>query len=83
MGPAPGADPGGRLRSAPAASLGTLRVLVVEFDLFDSVGGGQTAYRRLIAANPHIDFYYLGVEEKPRTPPGGARAGNRDANPWD
>jgi glycosyltransferase involved in cell wall biosynthesis len=36
-----------------------MRVLIAGFDLFQSVGGGQTFYRGVIEKNPGIDFYYL------------------------
>lgn len=41
-----------------------MKVLIAEFDLFHNIGGGQTFYRRLIETNPHIEFYYLIIEEK-------------------
>jgi glycosyltransferase involved in cell wall biosynthesis len=40
-----------------------LRVLIADFDLFSTVGGGQTFYRAVIEKNPEIDFYYLSVNE--------------------
>jgi len=40
-----------------------MKVLIAEFDLFHHVGGGQTAYRRLIETNPAIKFWYLGRDE--------------------
>jgi len=40
-----------------------MKVLLVEYDLYKSVGGGQTVYRRLIESNPAIEFYYLGRSE--------------------
>ena len=40
-----------------------MNVLLLEYDLYKSVGGGQTVYRRLIASNPDIQFYYLGRKE--------------------
>jgi len=36
-----------------------MRVLLGAFDLFSTVGGGQTFYRNLIRCNPDIDFYFL------------------------
>jgi len=36
-----------------------LRVLIADFDLFSTVGGGQTFYRAIIEKNPEIDFHYL------------------------
>jgi glycosyltransferase involved in cell wall biosynthesis len=41
-----------------------MKVFIVEFDLYKNVGGGQTAYRRLIETNPNIEFWYLGLDEK-------------------
>jgi glycosyltransferase involved in cell wall biosynthesis len=41
----------------------SLKVLLVEFDLFRSVGGGQTVYKRLIQCNPEVTFYYFGIHE--------------------
>ena len=40
-----------------------MNVLLVEYDLYKSVGGGQTVYKRLIASNPGTNFYYLGRTE--------------------
>jgi len=37
----------------------SLKVLIADFDLFSSIGGGQTFYRNIVEKNPHIDFYYL------------------------
>ncbi len=34
-------------------------VLIIEVDLFRSVGGGQTVYAALIKGRPDLDFYYL------------------------
>lgn len=36
-----------------------MRVLLVATDLYRTVGGGQTVYRKLISANPEIEFVYL------------------------
>lgn len=36
-----------------------MRVLIVEWDLFRTTGGGQSVYRALIERNPDIEFYYL------------------------
>ncbi|HMO20462.1 MAG TPA: glycosyltransferase, partial [Candidatus Melainabacteria bacterium] len=44
-----------------------MRVLISEFDLYQSVGGGQTVYRRLIETFAEIHFYYLIKEEKDNT----------------
>ncbi|MBD2436139.1 glycosyltransferase [Nostoc sp. FACHB-110] len=40
-----------------------MKVLIVDFDLFKKVGGGQTFYRSLIEKNSHIEFYYFIVSE--------------------
>jgi glycosyltransferase involved in cell wall biosynthesis len=45
-----------------------VKVFIAETDLFQETGGGQAVYRRLIAAHPEIEFYYLGVEERAATP---------------
>ena len=34
------------------------RVLIMDFDFFSTVGGGQTFYRRLIERHPGTDFFY-------------------------
>lgn len=44
-----------------------MKVLIADFDLFLKIGGGQTFYRSLIEKNPHIDFYYLRVDESSDT----------------
>jgi glycosyltransferase involved in cell wall biosynthesis len=36
-----------------------MRVFLAAFDLFSTVGGGQTFYRSVIQANPGIEFAYL------------------------
>lgn len=41
-----------------------MKVLIADFDLYKKIGGGQTAYRKLIESNPDIDFYYLVENEK-------------------
>lgn len=41
-----------------------MKIFIAEFDLFESVGGGQTFYRNLIINNPHLQFYYLINQEK-------------------
>jgi glycosyltransferase involved in cell wall biosynthesis len=51
-----------------------MKVFVVEFDLYQNIGGGQTAYRRLIETNPDIEFHYLGWNETAEAPrPANAR----------
>ncbi len=49
-----------------------MRVLIAGFDLFRSVGGGQTFYRGIIEANPQIEFAYL----RDREPENAARPAN-------
>ena len=34
------------------------RVLIADFDIFTSIGGGQVFYRRVAERNPSLDFYY-------------------------
>lgn len=34
------------------------RVLILDFDFFTSVGGGQVFYRRVVERHPHINFFY-------------------------
>jgi len=48
----------GVLLNPRAASIDRLRVLIVDFDLYTAVGGGQTFYRRLIERHAAIDFFY-------------------------
>jgi glycosyltransferase involved in cell wall biosynthesis len=36
-----------------------MNVLIGDFDLYNSVGGGQTVYRRLIETNSHLNFHYF------------------------
>jgi|GEM_PF-1085475 len=40
-----------------------MRVLITDFDLFGSVGGGQTYYRRIFERNPQIEFFYFRIVE--------------------
>ncbi|MDZ4783749.1 MAG: glycosyltransferase [Planctomycetia bacterium] len=40
-----------------------MRVLIADFDLFKTVGGGQTFYRSIIQKNPGIQFFYLSRHE--------------------
>ena len=54
-----------------------MKVLLVVRDLYRSVGGGQTVYRKLIEATPQIDFYYLREHEAATA----ARAANAHAIP--
>ena len=48
-----------------------MRVLIVTPDIYGKVGGGETVYRKLIAANPDIEFVYFRRHEltgAPRPP---------------
>jgi len=54
----------GITREMPAATTGTgagfgRRILILDSDLYRSVGGGQSAYQRLIALHPNDTFYYF------------------------
>ena len=35
-----------------------MRVLIVDFDFFTAVGGGQTFYRRVVERHPEMQFLY-------------------------
>jgi glycosyltransferase involved in cell wall biosynthesis len=50
----------------PAA--GGRHVLLLDWDLFGRVGGGQSVYRRLIGARPGDTFYYFRRDEHPAAP---------------
>ena len=43
-------------------------VLIIEVDLFRSIGGGQTVYGALVRQRPDLDFYYLRRTEQPDAP---------------
>lgn len=43
-------------------------ILLLEIDLYTKVGGGQSAYRRLIALRPGDRFYYFREHEAPDAP---------------
>lgn len=61
------AEPAGA--TAPETQLRTGRhILLLEFDLFATVGGGQTTYRRLIALRPDDTFYYFRKSEAADAP---------------
>lgn len=34
------------------------RILILDFDFFQAIGGGQTFYRRMIERHPEIEFHY-------------------------
>jgi len=45
-----------------------MRVLIIALDIYAKVGGGETVYRKLIAANPGIEFVYFRRHELPGAP---------------
>jgi glycosyltransferase involved in cell wall biosynthesis len=52
--------------SAPSRAKAFKRtVLILAPDLFAEIGGGQTAYRAIIAGTPDTLYYYFRVNEKP------------------
>jgi glycosyltransferase involved in cell wall biosynthesis len=55
-----------------------MNVLLADFDLYDSVGGGQTVYKRLIETNREIRFYYFGRKEATSA----LRPANATMVPW-
>ena len=55
-----------------------MNALLLEYDLYKSVGGGQTVYKRLIASNPGVHFFYLGRSEAPNA----ARPANATVVPF-
>ncbi len=36
-----------------------MKILLITTDLYKSIGGGQTVYKKIIEANPNLDFYYF------------------------
>ncbi len=36
-----------------------MKVLLIVKDLFSSIGGGQTVYRKIVESTPDVDFYYF------------------------
>lgn len=40
-----------------------MRILLCDFDLYSTVGGGQSFYRSIIEKNPEIDFFYFAIHE--------------------
>ena len=46
------------------------KVLIIEFDLFSSVGGGQTVYQNIVRRRPDDTFYYFtdSVDPQPLQP---------------
>lgn len=62
-----------------AASSTRKTVLILDFDLYKSIGGGQTVYCRLIEENPTWQFFYFIDKELPDA----IRPGNTTAIPYD
>ena len=63
------------MHEATASSLATMiplragrHVLLLEFDLFANIGGGQSAYRRIMALRPDDTFYYFRDRERADAP---------------
>lgn len=54
------------------------RVLILDFDFFTTIGGGQVLYRRIVERNPSMDFFYpsFGADLRRR------RAGELPANAY-
>ena len=40
-----------------------MKVLLIVTDLYNTVGGGQTVYKKIIEAAPNVQFYYFRVNE--------------------
>ncbi len=55
-----------------------MRVLIADFDLFKSVGGGQTFYRSIIQKHPGLQFFYFSRTEPLDAP----RPSNAQAIPF-
>ena len=45
-----------------------MKVLLVTIDLFKSIGGGQTVYKKIIEATPDIQFFYFRDDEQADSP---------------
>lgn len=43
-----------------------MKVLIIDFDLYNEIGGGQTFYRNIIEKNPQIEFFYFIKKESAR-----------------
>lgn len=41
-----------------------MKVLLITTDLYKSIGGGQTVYRKIIESSPHIEFFYFRDREQ-------------------
>ncbi len=58
-----------------------MKVLIADFDLFSTVGGGQTYYQNIIRRNPEIEFHYFRIDEsRDQQLPANARP--RDYRDW-
>jgi glycosyltransferase involved in cell wall biosynthesis len=53
-------------------SSGRLQVLLGLRDLFGSVGGGQTVYRKIVEDTPDVDFFYFSTGSQPVDAPANA-----------
>ncbi len=53
--------------AAPREAQGQ-RILLLDFDLYRTIGGGQSVYQRLIALRPQDTFYYLRQREAADAP---------------
>src|SRR5882762_9814041 len=42
-----------------------MKVLLVVTDLYQSVGGGQTVYRKIVESTPGVQFFYFRRDEAP------------------
>jgi glycosyltransferase involved in cell wall biosynthesis len=45
-----------------------MRVLLITKDLYRTIGGGQTVYKKIIQAHPEIKFYYFREQEEKNAP---------------
>lgn len=55
-------------KASSDSSRRTRRILILDFDLFKNVGGGQTAYRRIIGRDTCSHYYYLTRNEASESP---------------
>lgn len=47
----------------PAGKVAPMKVMLADFDLFATTGGGQTFYRSIIESNPEVQFSYFSLFE--------------------
>jgi len=60
-----------------------MKILLLCCDLFKTVGGGQSVYRRIIENTPEAEFYYFLHREPAKNPrPANAHAIQQPAFPW-